>query len=70
MLRQTLKETAVSVVLFGNARAVGIVTPAKPQHNLIDHEALIQGLLGGRQGSQDEGHRCSILLRSNTRHFC
>ena len=58
----------MSIVLFEKDGAVGVVTLAKPPHNLID-EALLQGLLEAYQRAQDEGCR-SILLRSGMRHFC
>jgi enoyl-CoA hydratase/carnithine racemase len=48
--------------------AVGVVTLAKPPHNLID-DALIEDLISAYRAVVDGGCR-SILLRSSMRHFC
>ena len=58
----------MSVVTYEKDGAVGIVTLAKPPHNLIDN-ALLDGLLGAYERAVAEGCR-SILLRSGMRHFC
>lgn len=55
-------------VHFEKQGAVGIVTLAKPPHNLID-DALLKGLLAAYEQAQSTGCR-SILLRSGQRHFC
>ena len=47
---------------------VGVVTLAKPPHNLLD-DALIEGLLAAYQAVMAGGCR-AILLRSSMRHFC
>lgn len=56
------------IVQFEKDGAVGVVTLAKPPHNLID-DALLQGMLGAYERALAEGCR-SILLRSAMRHFC
>lgn len=48
--------------------AVGIVTLAKPPHNLID-DAFLEGILGAYGKALADGCR-AILLRSGQRHFC
>ncbi len=48
--------------------AVGVVTLAKPPHNLID-DAMIEDLLAAYRAVLAEGCR-AILLRSSMRHFC
>jgi enoyl-CoA hydratase/carnithine racemase len=58
----------MSIVHFEKDGAVGIVTLAKPPHNLID-EPLMEGLLGSYEKAVAQGCR-SILLRSGMRHFC
>jgi enoyl-CoA hydratase/carnithine racemase len=58
----------LSIVTYEKDGAVGIVTLAKPPHNLIDN-ALLEGLLAGYSSAVNEGCR-SILLCSNMRHFC
>ena len=58
----------MSIVTYEKDGAVGIVTLAKPPHNLIDN-ALLDGLLGAYERAVAEGCR-SILLRSGMRHFC
>lgn len=56
------------IVTFHKDGAVGVVTLAKPPHNLID-DALLQGLLAAYERAQREECR-AILLRSGMRHFC
>jgi enoyl-CoA hydratase/carnithine racemase len=58
----------VAIVTYEKDGAVGIVTLAKPPHNLIDN-ALLDGLLGAYRRAVDDGCR-AILLRSGMRHFC
>jgi enoyl-CoA hydratase/carnithine racemase len=58
----------MSIVTYEKDGAVGIVTLAKPPHNLID-DALLDGLLGAYSHAVTDGCR-SILLRSSMRHFC
>jgi enoyl-CoA hydratase/carnithine racemase len=58
----------MSIVQYEKDGAVGVVTLAKPPHNLID-DALLQGMLGAYERAIAEGCR-SILLRSAMRHFC
>lgn len=48
--------------------AVGIVTLAKPPHNLID-DALTDALIAAYRAVIEQGCR-AILLRSAMRHFC
>jgi enoyl-CoA hydratase/carnithine racemase len=48
--------------------AVGIVSLAKPPHNLIDHR-LLEQLVSAYADAVERGCR-SILLRSSMRHFC
>jgi enoyl-CoA hydratase/carnithine racemase len=62
------KEKAMSIVTYEKDGAVGVVTLAKPPHNLID-EAFLDALLAAYGGAVAEGSR-SILLRSSMRHFC
>src|SRR5260370_22592950 len=49
-------------------RAVGVVTLAKPPHNLLD-DALLEDLMTAYEKVVAEGAR-AILLRSSMRHFC
>ncbi len=58
----------MSIVTYEKDGAVGVVTLAKPPHNLIDN-TLLDGLLGAYERVVAEGCR-SILLRSGMRHFC
>jgi len=55
-------------VLYEKDGAVGVVTLAKPPHNLIDN-AFIDGMLAAYERALAEGCR-AILLRSAMRHFC
>jgi enoyl-CoA hydratase/carnithine racemase len=48
--------------------AVGIVTLAKPPHNLLD-DALLEDLMTAYEAVVAKGAR-AILLRSSMRHFC
>lgn len=48
--------------------AVGVVTLAKPPHNLIDNTLLAELAAAFKKAVKD-GSRC-ILLRSSMRHFC
>src|SRR5260370_8632693 len=48
--------------------AVGVVTLAKPPHNLLD-DALLEDLMTAYQTVVAKGAR-AILLRSSMRHFC
>ena len=56
------------IVHYEKDGAVGLVTLAKPPHNLID-ESLLDGLLTAYARAVQEGCR-AILLRSGQRHFC
>jgi enoyl-CoA hydratase/carnithine racemase len=56
------------VVEFVKDGNVGIVTLAKPPHNLMD-QTLMSELMGAYERAVEEGCR-SILLRSSMRHFC
>ena len=47
---------------------VGVVTLAKPPHNLID-DVLVNDLVAAYKAVISEGCR-AILLRSSQRHFC
>jgi enoyl-CoA hydratase/carnithine racemase len=58
----------MSNVHYEKEGAVGVVTLAKPPHNLID-EPLLEGLLDAYRNAVSDGCR-SILLRSAMRHFC
>jgi enoyl-CoA hydratase/carnithine racemase len=58
----------MSIVTYEKDGAVGVVTLAKPPHNLID-EAFLDALLAAYGSAVAEGSR-SILLRSSMRHFC
>ncbi|UYV38374.1 enoyl-CoA hydratase/isomerase family protein [Rhodobacteraceae bacterium D3-12] len=58
----------MSNVTFKRDGDVGVVTLAKPPHNLID-DALLSDLLAAYKQAVDGGCR-SILLRSEMRHFC
>jgi enoyl-CoA hydratase/carnithine racemase len=55
-------------VTYEKDGAVGVVTLAKPPHNLID-EAFLDGLLASYRSAVADGCR-AILLRSAMRHFC
>jgi enoyl-CoA hydratase/carnithine racemase len=48
--------------------AVGVVTLAKPPHNLLD-DAMLEDLMTAYEKVVAEGAR-AILLRSSMRHFC
>ena len=56
----------MSIVTYEKDGAVGVVTLAKPPHNLID-EAFLEALLTAYANAVAEGSR-SILLRSSMRH--
>ena len=56
------------IVTYEQDGAVGIVTMAKPPHNLID-ETFLDELLGAYRVAVSDGCR-AILLRSGMRHFC
>jgi enoyl-CoA hydratase/carnithine racemase len=58
----------MSIVTYQKVGAVGVVTLAKPPHNLID-EAFLDGLLAA-YGEAIAGGCRSIVLRSAMRHFC
>jgi enoyl-CoA hydratase/carnithine racemase len=58
----------MSSVTLEQDSAVGIVTLAKPPHNLIDHR-LLEQLVSAYADAIERGCR-SILLRSSMRHFC
>jgi enoyl-CoA hydratase/carnithine racemase len=58
----------MTIVHFEKDGAVGVVTLAKPPHNLID-EALLRGMREGYDQALTQGCR-AILLRSGQRHFC
>jgi enoyl-CoA hydratase/carnithine racemase len=58
----------MSIVTYEKDVAVGVVTLAKPPHNLIDG-ALLDGLLASYGRAVSDGCR-AILLRSSMRHFC
>ena len=58
----------MSIVTYQKDGAVGIVTLAKPPHNLID-EAFLDALLAAYGEAVTSGCR-SIILRSAMRHFC
>jgi enoyl-CoA hydratase/carnithine racemase len=55
-------------VLFEMDGQVGVVTLAKPPHNLMD-DPLIDEVLAAYNRAVSEGCR-AILLRSSQRHFC
>jgi enoyl-CoA hydratase/carnithine racemase len=55
-------------ITFEKDGAVGVVTLAKPPHNLIDH-AMLEALSSAYGQAMRQGCR-SILLRSAMRHFC
>ena len=55
-------------IQFQKDGAVGVVTMAKPPHNLIDSSML--GSLGDAYATAVESGCRSILLRSEMRHFC
>lgn len=57
-----------TIVHYQKDGAVGVVTLAKPPHNLID-SAMLDGLLSSYQQAVDDGCR-AILLQSAMRHFC
>ncbi|GAP36727.1 enoyl-CoA hydratase/isomerase family protein [Piscinibacter sakaiensis] len=56
------------LVQFAQDGAVGVVTLAKPPHNLID-DALTGGIAEAYRRAEAEGCR-AILLKSAMRHFC
>ena len=58
----------MTTVTHGIDGKVGVVTLAKPPHNLID-DALVDDLVAAYQVVIAEGCR-AILLRSSQRHFC
>lgn len=58
----------MSIVQYEKDGNVGVVTLAKPPHNLINDE-LIEALLTAYDRAVAEGCR-AILLRSAMRHFC
>lgn len=58
----------MTTILYERDGDVGVVTMAKPPHNLIDTQMLHE-LQSAFARSVDEGCR-SILLRSSMRHFC
>ncbi|MGD0672439.1 MAG: enoyl-CoA hydratase/isomerase family protein [Candidatus Binatus sp.] len=58
----------MSIVTFEKDGAVGVVTLAKPPHNLID-EAFLDAMLAAYSEAVAGGCR-GILLRSAMRHFC
>jgi enoyl-CoA hydratase/carnithine racemase len=58
----------MSAVLYKRDGAVGVVTLAKPPHNLIE-DVLLTELLAAYSKAVEEGCR-SILLQSSMRHFC
>ncbi|MFP3558796.1 enoyl-CoA hydratase/isomerase family protein [Paraburkholderia sp. SIMBA_049] len=58
----------MSIVHFEKDGAVGVVTMAKPPHNLLD-DIFIEELQAGYRNAVEQGCR-SILLRSGMRHFC
>ena len=49
--------------------AVGIVTLAKPPHNLLD-DALLEDLMTAYEAAVVAKGARAILLRSSMRHFC
>ncbi|MGF6603810.1 enoyl-CoA hydratase/carnithine racemase [Paraburkholderia sp. GAS448] len=58
----------MSFINYEKDGAVGVVTMAKPPHNLID-KVLLAGLAAAYAEAVEDGCR-SILLRSSMRHFC
>lgn len=58
----------MNYVQYEKDGAVGVVTLAKPPHNLID-DALLSGMLEAYGKALADGCR-AILLRSGQRHFC
>jgi enoyl-CoA hydratase/carnithine racemase len=58
----------MSSISYEKDGAVGVVTMAKPPHNLIDN-AMLQELASTYARAVEEGCR-AILLRSSMRHFC
>ncbi|MGY3484757.1 enoyl-CoA hydratase/carnithine racemase [Bradyrhizobium sp. USDA 4011] len=58
----------MSTVTYKVDDKVGVVTLAKPPHNLID-DKLIEDLVAAYRAVVDDGCR-AILLRSSMRHFC
>ncbi|WP_077003298.1 enoyl-CoA hydratase/isomerase family protein [Variovorax sp. KK3] len=58
----------MSSISYEKDGAVGIVSMAKPPHNLIDNE-MLQELASTYARAVEEGCR-AILLRSAMRHFC
>lgn len=55
-------------ILYEKDGAVGIVTLAKPPHNLMDN-AMLDELAAAYRTAMEDGCRC-LLLRSSMRHFC
>ena len=58
----------MTAILYEKDGDVGVVTLAKPPHNLIDG-AMLEGLKDAFATAVEQGCR-SILLRSSMRHFC
>jgi enoyl-CoA hydratase/carnithine racemase len=58
----------MSFINYEKDGAVGVVSMAKPPHNLLDN-ALLAELTSAYSEVVEEGCR-SILLRSSMRHFC
>jgi enoyl-CoA hydratase/carnithine racemase len=58
----------MSNITYEKDGAVGVVTMAKPPHNLLDN-ALLAELTSAYSEAVEDGCR-SILLRSSMRHFC
>lgn len=58
----------MSTVFYEKRDNVGVVTMAKPPHNLID-DVLLDGMREAYARAVAEGCR-SLLLRSSMRHFC
>jgi len=58
----------MNTITYEKDGAIGIVTLAKPPHNLIDN-VLLKDLVSAYKVAVEEGCRC-ILLRSAMRHFC
>jgi enoyl-CoA hydratase/carnithine racemase len=67
-MNETWKEAAMPVVTHEIDGAVGVVSIAKPPHNLIDDE-LLDDLMAAYRAVLSGGCR-AILLRSSQRHFC
>jgi enoyl-CoA hydratase/carnithine racemase len=67
-MNETWKEAAMPVVTHEIDGAVGVVSMAKPPHNLMDDE-LLDDLMAAYRAVLSAGCR-AILLRSSQRHFC